>query len=321
MEKENPAKGAPARDNFIGDFFLMAVTALIGLAEMAHLAAVFLKWPFSRCALFFGCLAGAAGVLGFGLLFFVLRKRCAGTGRALVRPALPEALLYAFFAALALSQLIFLCAGNTMYRGGDMTAETVGSFLAADSVYRVNPLTGAPYTGGIPLRLKILCLPSLYASLCRWTGLRPAALVQTAVPVAVWFGSYVSFYVLACSFFPDDAARPRQRRRRACFMAVVALLLWAGSYREGMDGFGILFAAWRGAVIRNVVLMPWLVSLCLRRKWLCAMLCIMAEACITWTWYGCGACAAVAFGMAASRMLCGRVLPPAAADGGKERQG
>ena len=57
-----------------------------------------------------------------------------------------------------------------------------------------------------------------------------------------------------------------------------------------VDGFGVLHSGFRGTVIRNVVLMPYLLSLCLRRRWLAVLLCIAAEVCIVWTLYGAGIC-------------------------------
>lgn len=84
-------------------------------------------------------------------------------------------------------------------------------------------------------------------------------------------------------------------------MVIVALLFWAGAYHYVMDGFGILYGGFKGTTIRNVVLMPYLLSLCLRRRWAAVFLCIAAEACIVWTLYGAGICLLTAAAMA----LCG----------------
>ena len=67
-----------------------------------------------------------------------------------------------------------------------------------------------------------------------------------------------------------------------------------------MDGFGVLSCGFRGVVIRNAVLLPWLFSLLIRKKWIAALPCIFVEACMVWTLYGLGACAAVTAGMAAA---------------------
>lgn len=192
--------------------------------------------------------------------------------------------------------------------------ETVGSFLASDGIYQVNPMTGMAYTEGVPLRLKILCLPGLYGSLCRLTGLRPGTVVWRIVPAAVLFGCYTAYALLGKALFPQD------RRKRACFLLVVSALLWAGAYSYGMDGFGVLCCGWQGLTIRNCVLLPWLLSLCIRKRWAWAILCVLGEACMVWTFYGCGACLAVAVGMALAQ-ICGGKLKRMAGDMGKEDAG
>lgn len=311
--------GEHVKKNTIGDYLITAEIVMIGLAETVHLAAVFLHWSFAKCVMLFGCMAGIAAVAGLVLLVFSLRRNLwkkpfSESRRVLDRFGPAEAVLYAVPLLLMVSQLIFICVGNTVYRGGDMTVETVGSFLAADSVYQVNPMTGQPYSAGLPRRLKILCLPTLYGCLCRYTGLEPAILVYRMAPVITLLSCYAAFSALAHCLFPME-------KKRACFMAVAALLLWIGTYGEGMDGFGVLYAGWKGVVVRNAVLLPWLISLCLRKKWFSAALCILAEVCVTWTLYGCGACAAVTLGMAAAGWYCAKVSERAEAPvkGGREK--
>lgn len=289
----------------MGDYLITGEVVIIGLAAAVHLVGVVTGWSVSRCALL---LAGAAaGGLG-GILLFLIWKikgdhaKGDSWGK---RPVLlgREKVLYGLFLLLFLSQLIFLCVGNTVYRGGDMTVETVGSFLATDAIYQVNPMTGQAYTQGIPSRLKILCLPTLYGSLCKWTGLPPVTVIRGGVPILVLCSCYMAFGLLAYSLFPENG-ETGQRTKRAIFMTVVSFLLWAGTYENGMDGFNLLCSGWRGVTIRNMILVPWLLSLCIRRLWKPAVLCILAEACIVWTLYGCGVCLFVAAGMAVTQLFC-----------------
>lgn len=288
-----------------GDFLITGGIIIIGLAEMAHLAALLLKLSFAECSWLLGGLTGMALVCGAGFLL-VRRHRAAkegtGSGYRGVEGSKdrPEMVLYGLFLAVAASQLIFVCMGDTMYREKDMTLETVGSFLASDAVYQVDPMTGMPYLEGMPLRWKILCLPTLYGSLCKLTGLRPALVVWTIVPVAVLFGCYAAFAVLGRALFPEEG------RKRACFLLTVAVLLWVGAYGYGMDGFGVLCCGWRGTTIRNGILLPWVLSLCIRKKWPGVFLCVLAEACIAWTLYGLGASLAVAAGMALAQLCCSK---------------
>ena len=287
------------RKNTFGDCLIAGGIAVIGMAEAWHLAAVFLKLAFTDCARLIAVSLSILLVLGTGFLIARRKRIFAKDGRKTSAGVLGQ-LFYAAFVLMAVSQLIFIGIGNATYRSGDMMVETVESFLVSDGIYQVNPMTGMPYAEGMPLRLKILCLPTLYGSLCRWTGLRPALVIRTLVPMAVLLSCYVSFSVLGRTLFPED------RQKRACFLLLTSLLLWVGAYGYGMDGFNLLCCGWQGVAIRSGVLLPWTLSLCLRHKWFGAFLCVLAEGSIVWTFYGCGICLAVTAGMAVAELLCGR---------------
>lgn len=292
------------KKNTFGDYLITGEIAIIGLAEISHLAGVFLKRSFADCARLFAVSLCALSV--FGIVFLIVRRKAVFTKNEGKLPISgTERLLHAMFALMVISQLIFIGMGNAIYRQGDMMVETVESFLAADGIYQVNPMTGMPYTEGLPSRLKILCLPTLYGSLCKWTGLPPVLMIQRIVPMAVLLGSYLSFSMLGRALFPEDSLE--DRRKRACFLLLVSLLLWVGSYRYGIEGFNLLCCGWRGVAIRGGVLLPWLLSLCLRRKWFGILLCVAAEGCMVWTLYGCGVCLAVAAGMTAAGAICRRI--------------
>lgn len=278
-----------ARDYSAADLMPAAVVFIIGIAEASHLCGVFFNLPFHFCTLLFG--VSAAAVLLFlavsAVVYRVRRKEKVGSAAK----AGAEWLLLVIFAVVVLSQLAFVLTNGAVYRQGDMTVETVGSFLETNAIYRVNPITGQAYQQGIPSRLKILCLPTLYGALCSLTHLSPQWVVWRVAPVLTLLGCYGAYSALGRCLFGND------RKKRSCFLVAVSLLLWAGSYLYGMDGFGVLYAGWRGVTIRNAVLIPWVVSLCLRKKWFPVILCILAEACIVWTLYGMGACLFIAAGI------------------------
>ena len=231
--------------------------------------------------------------------------------------------LFLAFALLVIYQIVTITSGDYIYRTGDMTVETVESFLETDSVYQVNPLTGRPYknsisneilnsyyyphvvawldpSSDIPFRIQILCLPTLYGILCRIFGLSAARVVWELIPLHVLLMCYLAFDRLAHALFADD--KRRGRVERLLFMTLIAAVLCAGDYLYGMDGFGLLYCGFRGVTIRNAVLLPYVFGLALRRRWRLAALCILAEACIVWTLYGMGACLVVTLGMAALRL-------------------
>lgn len=287
--------GKTGRRYWPGDGLITGELTVVGMAEISNLASVFWGHPFSDCAVIMPVLTAA-------LLIAAVGNRIAGRHADTVverADAIAERetdwtkrFAYVVAAVLFSFQLLTVLSGNAVYRQGDMTVETVTSFLETDAVYSVNPLTGQAYTEGLPTRIKILCLPMLYGSICRMTGLSPQLVVWRLVPALTLGSSYLAFWLLARALFP------RNGRKRAYFLAGYALILWAGSYMYGMDGFGALFCGFRGVTIRNLVLLPWLFSLLLRKRWLAAALCIAAEACMVWTLYGLGVCAAVTVGMA-----------------------
>lgn len=311
--------GKKAKGDFsAADILLTGEIVVIGTAEAAHLCTVFAGLSFSRGTVVFGVIIAVLTLAGLAAAFFFRTGRISGLGEiAEFRNDLSRkisnrcSVFTVLFCILVLSQAIYILSGSGVYRGGDMTVETVGSFLYTDRVYQVNPMTGSDYLGGIPLRLQILCLPGLYGALCRLFALEPVPVVWKVIPLAVLISSYSAFSCLGRCFFAED------KKKRHCFLAVMALLIWAGSFYLGMDGFGILCSGWRGVVIRNAVLVPFMISLLLRKKWVPVVFCIAAEACITWTFYGAGVCLLTAVSLSAVRF----VLHRTEASVGKEASG
>lgn len=273
------------------DIIVSAVILLIGASEAAHLYGVFLGGTLERCCILFIVLAALSLGLPAGAAVWIWRRgrtqlgeNPPGTGKELI--------LLAVFLILLVTQLLYMFSGRSVYRLGDITLETVASFLENGSIYQINPMTGNAYAAGMPNRIKILCLPSLYAMLSSLFSVEPGTMVWRVIPLAVLIGCYAAYFCLGSSLFPGD------RCRQLCFLIITAILIWVGSYRYGMDGFGILYSGWRGVVWRNAVLIPYAVSLCLRKKYCHALLCALAEACIVWTLYGLGVCLPVIAGMA-----------------------
>lgn len=301
---------------YMADRLIAGLTVMVGTAEAAHLAAVFLSYTFSDAVKLFlsaiAVLAAAAlavrlwlhGVLGRGRVDKTRKARRSGmrgsaAGRspgwsgAECTPFLMGAALV--FALLVIYQIVTITSGDRVCPGGDMTVETVESFLATDGVYQVNPLTGRAYEAGVPQRIRILCLPTLYGILCRVSGVPAAELVRRQAPLFVLLLSYLAYWTLAKTFFAGE----RDGEKRLLFMALVAVVFCVGDYLYGMDGFGLLRCGYRGVTIRNGVLLPFTVSLMLRHRWKPVILCILAEVCLVWTLYGMGACLFTALGMGA----------------------
>lgn len=293
-----PGKKGGERRLYGADALLIGNLVLIGLAVTVHVATVFTGQSFSRCTVFFISIMGAALLFAAVLFLFYgfthrkgkCREKATGTKKA-KRADFADRILLVIFWALVAAQMAWLLFNGGVYTKGDMTVETVGSFLQTDGIYQVDPMTGYAYATGIPSRLKILCLPTLYGILCRLWGMSPESVVTMVAPIWVFVSSYVAFFCIGKCLFPEN------RKNRTCFLIIIVIIMWSGSGLYSMDGFNLLYCGYRGAAIRNLVLIPYLISLCLRKRWLTAVLCILAEACILWTFYGLGACLLVGAGL------------------------
>lgn len=288
----------------LAEYLLVGLLLIIGVAEAAHLCALLLGCPLSVITwIFWG------GVVLSGMLFLLyqminkrrhplsaiekrqrereqVRRSLMGNGRTT-----GCYLLCGVFALLVLTQLATTATGAQLYLAGDMTAEQVNSILEANQVYPCHPLTGQSYQLGMPSRLRILCLPTFYAILCRSFSVSVPQMVWRVIPTAVVLLSCFAFWSVAKALFPGR--EEKMRLQRGGFMVLTALLVWIGSYAYGMDGFGLLYSGFRGVTIRNCVLLPFLFAALIQKKRLRILLCIVAEACMVWTLYGMGVCAAV----------------------------
>lgn len=289
-----------ARRFYVGDKLIAGFMIVSGMAETAHLAAVFLGRSFSDAVFIFMAETAVLSLLSLGLCLWDRKhmdtksgtRRRGWSGKEL-NPLLAG--LFIIFVLLIIYQIMTIMSGNSVFIEGDMTVETVESFVVTDQVYAVNPLTGNAYEIGMPLRIKIIGLPTMYGSLCAIFGLAATELVWIYIPLITLLLCYMAYGILARIFWPDE----KEREKRMLFMVLAAVIFCVGDYMYGMDGFGLLHCGFRGVTLRNMILLPYVFGLALRRKWRVAVLCILAEACIVWTLYGMGACLAVTLGMGA----------------------
>lgn len=186
------------------DILIGGSLIIIGLTEIAHLAGCLLGWSFLTVTDLL--LAEVGIVLLAAILLSVIsrqtRKRAtagkndpvadqnSGTDTAKEKST---QILTGVLVFLILLQILRILTGNRMWLTGDMTVETVNTFLRENAVYTVNPLTGKAYSMGMSLRLKILCLPTLYGAISRFTGMAPVDVVYRLIPCITLLLSYVAY--------------------------------------------------------------------------------------------------------------------------------
>ena len=277
------------------DILIRGSLIIIGLTEIAHLAGCLLGWSFLTVTDLL--LAEVGIVLLAAILLSVIsrqtRKRAtagkndpvadqnSGTDTAKEKST---QILTGILAFLILLQILRILTGNRMWLTGDMTVETVNTFLRENAVYTVNPLTGTAYSMGMSLRLKILCLPTLYGAISRFTGMAPVDVVYRLIPCITLLLSYVAYGSLGKVLFPENSVK------RRTFLLIMGILFSTGAYMPGVDGFDVFYGGFRGVTIRAAVLLPYLLFCLMDRKYTGVILCILAEACIVWTLYGAGVC-------------------------------
>ncbi len=270
--------------------FLYGTIVIIGLFECGHLAGVFLGMSVSGCGLVTLGLMAAACILGLIVLYRKRRQIFGRKGRHNVyRPGIVQAVFW----VLAISQIYYIFTADILQTPGDITLETLNSFLATGEIYSVSPLTGKEMTG-MPLRYKILCLPTVYTLLCRWFGAEPELIVNRVVPALVLCMTYMSYCLLGTALFGREE---QGKKKRMWFLVIVAMIFWLCEGSVYLEGYGVLHAGWLGTTIRSSVLIPLCLYGALERKWLVSVVCILAEACIVWTFWGFGVCAVVLAGV------------------------
>lgn len=281
----------------VGELYLYGFSGSIVIFEIGHLAGVFAEIPVSDCGRIICGLIAAALICSVAGLIRKHREVLdfwKGSCK-LCKPCVPCIL---FFLLLTV-QIYDICFTPMMQTSGDITLETVNSFLITDKIYNVSPLTGKVF-GGTPFRYEILCLPTVYTLLCRWSGMAPEFIVGKVIPLAVLCLTYTAYYLLSGSLFGwEDACK----EKRIWFMVIVGAVFFLCEQSVYMEGYGILHGGHLGTTIRNSVLIPITLYAALQKKWILAGLSILAEACIVWTFWGMGVSVIILAGVVVADML------------------
>ncbi len=198
------------------------------------------------------------------------------------------------FATLAMAAcligFIVVAFGLRVNSVGDETLETVMVFRKGSVMYTIDPLTGAAYAEGLPMRYKILSLPGLYAVMAEAFGTAPEVIVRNIMP-AFWFVcGLCGLFALSKSLY---AGTDNAVLKRSVFMLSAIVILFAADLSSYAQGFAVLSQMWTGNAIRIWVLIPFMIYLLFERKFVMAILPVLCEALICRTQYGIGFCACI----------------------------
>lgn len=268
------------------DSWITGSMCCVGVAQALHLLGTFGHMPLSRLTLLWH---GSLAVLCILALVLVAGAYRRHKERFRILPQKGGSfVLPGIFLLMVLIQAVYVYCMPAVIAPGDITVETVRSFQTTGGIYQVNPLTGQVYVRGMSMRYRILGLPTLYTLLSSSFSVDGELLVQNLIPVAVLTGTYMVYYRLARLLFGDDL------RKKYLMLIIVSLIFWCGEGFVWLDGYAALHGAWQGTSIRNLVLLPYALSLGLeknlRRTWPGMVLCVLAEACVCQTFNGLGMC-------------------------------
>lgn len=272
---------------------LCGFMCMIGIMEAVHLFCVFTDVSLKSGERIALCFMSVASIL---LLILIVRNRKFFREKIKLHKPIPAMLL---FILLFILQIKYMWSQPIVQTAGDITLETVHSFLSENGIYTVSPLTGKPYSGA-PLRYEILCLPTIYAWLCIWLRSEPELIVGRIVPTVMLCLCYMSYYLLAGTLFDREKD---SEKKKWWFLVVIALIFFFCEQAVYMEGYGVLHAGHLGTTIRNSILIPLTLYAACEKKWLIALLCIFTELCIVWTFWGMGLCIVAALGVLSVKVL------------------
>lgn len=165
---------------------------------------------------------------------------------------------------------------------GDFTLETINTTLSTNTIYKYNSLTGQEILNGMPIRQQILTLPMLLAFFIDTFGMDTSVFVFRIFPCAVALMCFLAYYRMGQNFFPDNF------EKRSHFLHILSLMILVGDCGIKSPTFLLVFQGFSGYCFLACVLLPYLFTACLRRKWGIAALCVSAEIFLVWTTYGIG---------------------------------
>lgn len=270
---------------------ILGIIVCIGISEAVHILGMFKNVSLQVCNSLWGLFLLAVSVLSFILIFLFYKKQRDRLAVWKVSTLAYSAIPFLFVGILLLQTLFVFCR-NPIVISGDIMVETTRSFLSEDGIYRVLPLTGRANEDLIPLRYSVLCLPTVYAMLSQLFHQDAELIICHIVPVVILLVSYLSYYYLSGVLFGWEAAK-----KRYTFLVVVALFVWFSDGSFATSGFGLLHGGYLGTTVRNMVLVPYAVAVSLQKQWWKAILCVFAEACIVWTFWGLGVCTVILAGI------------------------
>lgn len=223
------------------------ITLVIG--EIAHFMGAFLQYSLGSIEKIFWSGMTIACLIAFLLVVVGFAKRLFFT-KLQVQKGDRSFLAVIWFLLLLTLEIVFIFCTAPIKVPGDITVETVKSFLSTDAIYAVNPLTGREYAVGISERIKFLELPTLYAIMSKTFGMDIVSLIRHTIPIVTLMASVMAYYRLSRFLFGERG------KWNYLFLFFVLSVFLFGDQAKFLPGYQVLHSGYLGESMRNNVLMP-----------------------------------------------------------------
>lgn len=253
-----------------------------GCAQMAHIITLFTNRSLETY-ISLSCVFVFVGIFAYVLLLLFWKRKCSYVDKSTSEGNFKESVPYVVtFAVLAIVSLVHFLKGYVPELS-EGTYDIVLGNLQSGNIMDVHPFIGGVTQNSMPIRRQFVGLTSLYSGLIYVLHLPTYTVLCKVLPVFLWVCTMLVYWMFAQKLFIHQT-------KRWLFLCVVALFYLLSAGGVGMPGRQLFYAGFTGEAIRSSLLIPYTLYVTWQKKWLLAVIAILAEACIVWTTYGIGYC-------------------------------
>lgn len=254
------------KKNRIPTTYVTGLFALFLVFEGAVIVALKLDLSFSMLVNLFSIsllfICGATVILGRGRLHMVkvwkkIRNSFTGQKRNVIILCILMGILFA-------AQIVVIFHFSPIVQE-DNTMEIVQTTLTTNSIHTYNAMTGQVSANGITIQGKFMVLPLFYAYMCRVFQMDPGVFLYRIVPVWILMLSYLVSIHLAEQVFKTEDGKA-DVFASIIFVLLYSVLLLFGDFLFTTISYRIFHCAWAGETIVVAIVLPFLISQCMRLK-------------------------------------------------------
>ena len=244
--ERNPVSVCPAAVYAAGFVIVLAVFQIVAVPVI-----LFETWGFPRIVTIYSILLVVLSAAGLIFGFPVLRGMAVDARTWIVkkkRPSVETALYWVIAVGLILFQMYM--AYTHEFFDGDDAYYVAQSVIAeqTDVLYRILPYTGL--SSSLDIRHALASLPIWEAYLARVTGIHPAIIAHSVLPLILIPLTYLVYYRIGMRLFKGAF------RKTAVFLILVSLLQIFGNTSIYTNATFFLMRTWQGkSVLCNFVLL------------------------------------------------------------------